>query len=177
VQGPPRAAARRIAAEVEQILLDERRFTEFVLLEMYYSGQSKSDSRPQSKSDSRELESKLERHCLGAPPPDRPDSQSHGPRLELSKQELDDLLLITGEMGPSCAERLGLATEASPQEMLRVTQERLTYWARVQNGKFESTPRRTFAQIVVDSYRHIENRVHDAVEHRKIAEDLLAYEL
>lgn len=98
-------------------------------------------------------------------------------RVSFNPNELDDLLLLTGERGGSCANRLGLTESASPQEMLDVAQARAGYWKAIVNNPCEPEHRRASATILADSFFHIRNRVRDAVEHRKVAEELLAYEL
>lgn len=104
----------------------------------------------------------LERHYAG--------------NLDLGESEVQDLLLVTGERGYSCALRLGLEESAPMDRMLDAAQKRLNYWRAVQSDPFGAMVRRDSASILMDSYGHILNRLRSAAEHCKAAEELLAYE-
>lgn len=97
-------------------------------------------------------------------------------KLELSASEVEDLLLVTGEKGPSCAHRLGFEAEATVEQMVQTATKRQNYWRAVGSDPFGEMERRDCAAKLTDSYGHILNRIHAAVEHRKAAEELLAYE-
>lgn len=97
-------------------------------------------------------------------------------KLELSASEVEDLLLVTGEKGPSCALRLGLESEATVERMVQAATKRLNYWRAVGSDPFGEMERRECAAKLTDSYGHILNRIREAIKHSKAAEELLAYE-
>ncbi len=97
-------------------------------------------------------------------------------KLELVGTEVEDLLLVTGEKGTSCAHRLGLEDDAPMENLIAIAQKRLHYWRAINSDPFGAMARRDSASILMDSYGHILNRIRGASEHHKAAEELLAYE-
>jgi hypothetical protein len=134
--GPAGGAARRIAARIDQIEVDELRFREFFLLESYYGGQ-----------------------------------------LVLADDNVRQLFEVTGENGPSCAERLGAQKDAPLASLLVIAKQREHYWREKMYDTFETLDIRDAARTLAESFGEIRARLVDAAEHRRAADELLAYEL
>ncbi len=96
--------------------------------------------------------------------------------LKLEEGEIKQLLDVTGENGLSCGERLGMGTEISLDELVRIANRRQRYWHEKGNEVFVKVEIQELARVLAESYAGIRDRVAEARDHRKAAESLLAYD-
>jgi len=86
--------------------------------------------------------------------------------LKFSPEEQQDVKEVTGELGVSCAERLGLPARSTIQEMLTAADEKLSRWRRKENSFLTYDYRTKQAtRIISESYNRIRYHVEEARKH------------
>lgn len=86
--------------------------------------------------------------------------------LRLSPEEIKDVTEVTGENGISCAERLGLPTKSTIEEMLASADEKLARWRRKENSFLVYNYRtKQAARVISESYNRIRYHVEEARKH------------
>lgn len=92
----------------------------------------------------------------------------------LLPDEIIDLLEVTGEKGVGCAARLGLGAPTL-SAMAERAQEKFSYWKAVANDPSQRISRRESAEVLADSYSHIQWRLQEADRLRHEADTLLEF--
>jgi hypothetical protein len=85
--------------------------------------------------------------------------------LRFTEDEATQMLQVTGEYGTSCAERLGMPRNTSPEDLVGIARERVNYWHLRTNDPTLVSSTRNAVRVLSRSFENVEYRIAQAIKY------------